>query len=324
VPLFRRREREPTLKIFYAADIHGSEKCWGKFLNAATYYEVDLLIMGGDLTGKAMIPIVRTGNGAWEAELLGRETVLRSTEDLEQFEKQVRFNGFYPYRCEPEELVAMEQDEGLRHHRFDQVMRRDTERWMEIADQRLKDAGIPCLAMPGNDDQDFIGDLLTQARSIDNCDEQILEWGAYQILSLGYSNPTPWNSPRELSEEELEKRIERLVGRLDASKPTIFNLHPPPHDTGLDSAPELNEDLSLAGGAHARMIPVGSLAVRSVIERYGPVLSLHGHIHESRGAARIGPSLALNPGSEYNVGVLKGVIVQVTDRKVVGHQFVSA
>jgi Icc-related predicted phosphoesterase len=322
--LFRRKEREPTLKIFYAADIHGSETCWGKFLNAATYYEVDLLIMGGDLTGKAMIPIVRTGEGSWEGELLGRKAELRTEDDLEQFEKQVRFNGFYPYRCELDEVVAMEQDEDLRHRRFDQVMRRDTERWMEIADQRLKDSGIPCLAMPGNDDQDFIGDLLSQARAIENCDEQIVDWGSYQILSLGYSNPTPWESPRELSEEELAERIDRLVQRLDGTRPAIFNLHPPPHDTGLDSAPELNEDLSLAGGAHARMVPVGSHAVRSAIERYGPVLSLHGHIHESRGSARIGPSLALNPGSEYNVGVLKGVIVQVTERNVVGHQFVSA
>ncbi len=324
MPLFRRREKEPRLRIFYAADIHGSEKCWGKFLNAATYYEVDLLIMGGDLTGKAMIPIVRTGDGAWEAELLGRRSVLRSAEDLDEFEKQVRFNGFYPYRCELDEVIAMERDEDLRHRRFDQVMRRDTERWMEIADRRLKESGIPCLAMPGNDDQDFIGDLLTQATSIDNCDEQILQWGAYEVLSLGYSNPTPWNSPRELSEGQLEKRIEHLAERLDGTKPAIFNLHPPPYDTGLDSAPELREDLSLAGGANARMIPVGSHAVRAAIERYGPVLSLHGHIHESRGSARIGSSLALNPGSEYNVGVLKGVIVQVTDRKVIGHQFVSA
>jgi uncharacterized protein len=322
--LFRRREKEPTLRIFYAADIHGSEKCWGKFLNAASYYEVDLLIMGGDLTGKAMIPIVRTGADAWEAELLGRRSLLRTEDDLEQFEKQVRFNGFYPYRCELDEVIAMEKDEELRHRRFDEVMRRDTERWMEIADRRLKDSGIPCLAMPGNDDQEFIGDLLAQAGSIENCDEQILDWGPYQVLSLGYSNPTPWDSPRELSEGELEKRIVRLAERLDPSRPAIFNLHPPPHNTGLDNAPELNEDLSLAGGAHARIIPVGSHAVRSAIERYGPVLSLHGHIHESRGAARIGSSLALNPGSEYNVGVLKGVIVQVSDRKVIGHQFVSA
>jgi Icc-related predicted phosphoesterase len=259
-----------------------------------------------------------------EGELLGRRAELRTEEDLEQFEKQVRFNGFYPYRCDLDEVIAMEQDEDLRHRRFDQVMRRDTERWMEIADQRLRGSGVPCLAMPGNDDQDFIGDLLSQARAIENCDEQIVDWGSYQILSLGYSNPTTWDSPRELGEEELAERIDGLVQRLDGTRQAIFNLHPPPHDTGLDSAPELKEDLSLAGGAHARMVPVGSHAVRSVIERYGPVLSLHGHIHESRGSARIGPTLALHPGSEYNVGVLKGVIVQVTDRSVIGHQFVSA
>lgn len=324
MPLFRRKPREPALKIFYAADIHGSEKCWGKFLNAAKYYEVDVLIMGGDLAGKALIPIIRQPEGTWEAELLGRQAVLRSEEDVAEFEKSVRFNGFYPYRCDPDEVEAMERDEELRRRRFDEVMRRDTERWMEMADERLWKSGIPCLAMPGNDDEEFIGDLLTQARSIDNCDQQILDWAGFQVLSLGYSNPTPWNSPRELSEEDLGKEITQLAEKLDTSRPVIFNLHPPPHNTGLDDAPELNPDLSLAGGANARMTPVGSRAVRSAIEEYQPLLSLHGHIHESRGRARIGRSVAINPGSEYNIGVLKGVIVKVTPEKVVGHQFVSA
>ena len=322
--LLRRRQKEPSLTVFYAADIHGSEKCWGKFLNAATHYEVDLLVMGGDLTGKALIPVVERPDGGWEGELLGRQTVMQTEEEVARFEKQVRFNGFYPYRCDPEEIAAMERDEEYRHRRFDQVMRRETERWMEMADERLGRSGIPCLAMPGNDDQDFIGDLLEQARSIENCDQRVIDWGAFQLLSLGYSNPTPWNSPRELSEEELGKRIAKLTEELDGSKPTIFNLHPPPYDTGLDDAPELNPDLSLAGGATSRLIPVGSRAVRSAIEEYQPLLSLHGHIHESRGRARIGTSVSLNPGSEYNVGVLKGVIVKVTAQKVVGHQFVSA
>jgi uncharacterized protein len=324
VPLFRRKPTEPALKIFYAADIHGSEKCWGKFLNAAKYYEVDVLIFGGDLAGKALIPIIRQPNGTWEAELLGRQAVLRSEEEVAEFETRVRFNGFYPYQCDPDEVAAMERDEELRHRRFDEVMRRDTERWMEMADERLGEAGIPCLAMPGNDDEEFIGDLLSQARSIDNCDQQILDWAGFQVLSLGYSNPTPWNSPREMNEEDLAGEISRLSEKLDLSKPVIFNLHPPPHNTGLDDAPELNPDLSLAGGANARMTPVGSRAVRSAIEQYQPLLSLHGHIHESRGRARIGRSVAINPGSEYNIGVLKGVIVKVTPEKVVGHQFVSA
>lgn len=324
MPLFRRKPKEPALKIFYAADIHGSEKCWGKFLNAAKYYDVDVLIMGGDLAGKALIPIVRRPDGTWEAELLGRHAVLSSAEEVAEFEKHVRFNGFYPYQCDRDEVAAMERDEAFRKGRFDEVMRRDTERWMEMADQRLGEAGIPCLAMPGNDDEEFIGDLITQARSIDNCDQQILDWAGFQVLSVGYSNPTPWNSPRELSEEDLGKHIARLAEKLDESRPVIFNLHPPPHNSGLDDAPELNPDLSLAGGANARMTPVGSRAVRSAIEEYQPLLSLHGHIHESRGRARIGRSVALNPGSEYNIGVLKGVIVKVTPGNVVGHQFVSA
>lgn len=321
---FAKRSTPPALKIFYAADIHGSETCWGKFLNAARYYEVDLLVLGGDLTGKALVPIVRLRDGVWEVEFLGRRLRVSEEAELQEVEQRIRFNGFYPYRCDPDELVAMERDAELRARTFDAVMRRDTERWMEMADTRLREVDVRCLAMPGNDDGEFIGELLSQARSIENCDERILEWQSFQVLSLGYSNPTPWNSPRELSEEELEERISALAERLDACRPVIFNLHPPPHDTGLDLAPELKDDLSLSGGAGTQMVPVGSRAVRSAIERYQPLLSLHGHIHESRGAARIGRTLCLNPGSEYNVGLLRGVIVQVTQERVVGYQFVAA
>jgi Icc-related predicted phosphoesterase len=324
LPLFRRRSKEATLKIFYAADIHGSEKCFGKFLNAAKFYEVDLLILGGDITGKALVPIVRREDGTYEAHLLGRTAVARDEAQLQELEKQIRLNGFYPDRVEPDELAELERDEQRLRTRFQDVMRRDTARWMDMADERLAALGVPCFAMPGNDDAEFVGDLLSGAKAVENCDDKIIDLAGFQILSLGYSNPTPWNSPRELTEDELDARIGRLADKLDASKPAIFNLHPPPHDSGLDNAPELRDDLSLKGGAIARMIPVGSTAVRRAVETFQPMLSLHGHIHESRGVARIGGCTSLNPGSEYNVGVLRGVIVQVVPDRVLGHQFVAA
>ena len=71
------------------------------------------------------------------------------------------------------------------------------------------------------------------------------------------------------------------------------------------------------------LTPVGSTAVRELIERIQPVLALHGHIHESRGVANIGKTVAINPGSSYTEGVLQGVIVTLSGDKVVGQQLVT-
>jgi Icc-related predicted phosphoesterase len=98
----------------------------------------------------------------------------------------------------------------------------------------------------------------------------------------------------------------------------------PPYGTRIDDAPEIREDLSLVGGASATMVPVGSTAVRRVLERHAPMLGLHGHIHESRGSARLGPTVCLNPGSDYNTGILKGVIVRLRGSDVEDVQFVAA
>jgi Icc-related predicted phosphoesterase len=323
VGLFRRRSREGALKIFYAADIHGSETCFRKFLKAADFYDVDVLVLGGDLTGKALVPVVRGTGGTWKAKFLGRTAEARDEGELEALEAQIRFNGFYPYRCDPDELNQLETDPKRRAARFDQVMREDIFRWMGIAEDRLRESPVRCLMMPGNDDGDYVAEALEASERVENAEERIVEVQGFLFLSLGYSNITPWHTPRELSEEELGARISPLVEALDPSLPWIFNLHVPPYDTRIDDAPELDETLRLIGGSGARMVPVGSHAVRAAIEEQQPLLSLHGHIHESRGLARLGKTQAINPGSEYNVGVLRGVIVAVEPNRVVGHQFVG-
>jgi Icc-related predicted phosphoesterase len=75
-------------------------------------------------------------------------------------------------------------------------------------------------------------------------------------------------------------------------------------------------------GGEAVEVPVGSHAVRQIIEEYQPLLALHGHIHESRGTARIGRTLCINSGSEYNTGRIHGVLVTLGDTEVLRHQFV--
>ncbi len=69
------------MRVFFATDIHGSDVCWRKFLNAGKFHKADVLIMGGDMTGKAMVPIVANGSN-WELELQGQRHVLTTEDEL--------------------------------------------------------------------------------------------------------------------------------------------------------------------------------------------------------------------------------------------------
>lgn len=312
------------MRIYYAGDIHGSERCWRKFLNAAAFYEADVLVLGGDITGKALVPIVSAGEGEWRAHVLGNEELIKGVEALAELEKRVRFSGFYPYPCSVEDYQRLEASEEFRDGVISEVMNRELERWMAIADDKLAGTNVRCLVMPGNDDEFSIDPIIAGATRVENPDGKVVEVDGYQLLSSAWANPTPWDSPRELPEEELEGLIEDIAAGLDPDTPAIFNLHCPPYDSGLDTAPELTADLRVVTrGGEQVLVPVGSRAVRAVIERHQPLLGLHGHIHESRHAATIGRTLCLNPGSIYAEGVIDGVLVELDGDRVVNHQFVQ-
>lgn len=312
------------MRIYYAGDIHGSEKCWRKFLNAAAFYEADVLVLGGDLTGKVLVPIVERDDGTWAAHVLGRDEVVRDEQALAELEKRVRFNGFYPHRCSEDEYRLLAEDEEHRGRVVTDVMCRELERWLELADEKLAGSGVRCLVMPGNDDEFEIDPILARSRLVENPDGRVVRIGEHQLLSSAWANPTPWDSPRELPEEQLEARFEELAAQLEPGVPVVFNLHCPPYDSGLDLAPQLTEDLRVvARGGEPVIVPVGSRAVRRAIERHAPLLALHGHIHESRNAATIGRTLCLNPGSAYSEGVIDGVLVDLDADRVVRYQFVQ-
>lgn len=310
--------------IYFATDIHGSERCFMKFLNAGKVYGVDAVILGGDVTGKALVPIVEQAGGAYKANLFGKEEVASGTAELEDLEKRVRTLGFYPYRTSPDEYDLMAADPEYVSTVFDEVMRKATERWVEIADSRLAEAGLPCLVMPGNDDIPVVKDVLEEGRWVVQGEDHVVELGPYQVLCLGYSTITPWDSPRELTEEDMAGRLDDLVEKIEPGKPVIFNVHNPPADSGTDLAFKLTEDMRIetAGGEPLRA-PVGSRAVRSAIETVQPLLALHGHIHESRAMVSIGRTKVCNPGSLYPDGTLQGIIVTLDGDKVKGFKFVS-
>ena len=268
--------------------------------------------MGGDLAGKAVLPIVRQ-NGGYMARELDGERVFADGE-LDSVETRIRNLGFYPLVTTEEELDAAHGDQREIDLLFRRAMEQSLRRWLELARERLAGTGIRLYVMLGNDDEPHLKDVLAEA-GVD-CEDQVVDLGeGLQMISNGYANPTPWKSPRELPEEELERRLEELAAKLDDPSRSVFNLHVPPIGTTLDRAPQLDETLKpvVRGGAVV-VSSVGSTAVRNLIERYQPLVALHGHIHESRGTAKLGRTVCINPGSEYAEGVLHGALL-VLDRK---------
>src|SRR5919106_214610 len=209
--------------MFFATDIHGSEVCWKKFLNSGAHYKADVVILGGDMTGKALIP--------------------------------------------------------------------------------------------GIEDQLEVDRVVAHAKTVELGEGRVVDIGDYQLASSGWANRTPWDTYREEDEDVLLERIERMVAEVtNEPERTIFNLHCPPYNTGLDEAPQLTADMTLKDAGRAT-VPVGSTAVRQAIERHQPALALHGHIHEARGTHRLGTTLCINPGSTYEQGQLLGVVVDLDGKK---------
>jgi Icc-related predicted phosphoesterase len=305
------------VRIFFATDVHGSEVCWRKFLNSGQHYQADVIILGGDMTGKALVPIIDDGGGRWHATLLENRETLVGEERVAEFEQAVIRRGYYPFRVDPDELRALSDDEPRWHALFEEHMLATVERWMELADERLAGTGIRCFVCPGNDDQLEVDEVIGRAKTVELGEGRVLELDGYQMASSGWANRTPWDTYREEDEPQLAERIERMASEITAAPEyTIFSLHCPPYATGLDDAPELTAEMDLKDAGHS-VKPVGSTAVREAIERYQPALGLHGHIHECRATKRLGRTLCVNPGSSYEQGQLFGAVIDLERGKKV-------
>jgi Icc-related predicted phosphoesterase len=270
-------------------------------------YKADVALVAGDLTGKAIVPIDSRGD-RYEAELFGVHRTARGNEELAQLERDIADVGYYSFVRTDDEV---DRDELL--HR---LMNERIEAWMRLATERLADSDVPLYLIPGNDDDFAIDEILNRDEFTPvNVDGKVVDIpGGLQLLSYGWSNPTPWHTPREVSEEELFERLDKLADQVRDPRRAVFMIHVPPHDSGLDTAPILDENLrpTVSAGDVLRG-PVGSTAVRRVIEERQPVLSIHGHIHESGGERKIGTTLCVNPGSEANHGILRGYLVDIGD-----------
>lgn len=302
-------------RLFFATDVHGSEICWKKFLNAGKFYNADVLILGGDMTGKALVPIQQQPDGTWKGVLLQQEFLLSSEDEVREFEKRVGSRGYYPFRATADLMQEFRDDPKKVDAFFNQEMLRVLAQWMELADQKLADTKIKCFVSPGNDDDFTVDDVVKQAKRVTLAEGITVELGdGFQMISTGWSNVTPWKTHREASEEDLTQKIQAMLPANANMQRMVFNFHCPPYGSNLDEAAMLDADLNVLDAGRA-LVPVGSKAVRDAILKYQPVLSLHGHIHEGKGTARLGKTLAINAGSLYEQGVLQGAIVELDVKK---------
>lgn len=327
--LSRRKEiprSESERTVFFASDLHGSEVCFKKFVAAAKFYRADTLLLGGDISAKIVVPIVSTGKQQFAAQFHGREEHLDQT-TVSDFEQRAANSGLYTERMQPDEYQHYADHPEDVEDLFDRVMRRTVQRWIEYAKTKLDGSPVVIYNAPGNDDPPAVDDVLLthgddRLRFVEG---EIVELApGMEMLSTGYTNPTPWDTHREYTEDEIRAHLRQMIGRLEHPDRAIFNIHVPPYNSRLDTAPLLGQDLKVKTAAGGQITgPVGSVAVREAIEQAQPLLGLHGHIHESGGSVTIGRTTAINVGSEYGEGVLRGILLTIGDGKLLRYQAVS-
>jgi uncharacterized protein len=302
--------------LFFATDVHGSDICWKKFINAGKFYQADTLILGGDMTGKAIVPIIYTGNATYQAVLLEQETILHGEDEVEAMVKRIKSRGYYPYRTTLDEIALLNAEPERVDHLFKAQVLKTAAEWLAYADDKLANTGIRCYVCPGNDDTFEMDDLVRSSKHVQLAEGQVIPLdNHHELVSSGWSNITPWHTYREENDDQLRQRYDAMLSQLKDVKNSIFNFHVPPYNSGLDDAPELTADLQPKYAGQA-LVPVGSRAGRAVIDQYQPLLGLFGHIHEAKGAVRLGRTLCINPGSVYEQGRLLGALVKLDKHKI--------
>jgi Icc-related predicted phosphoesterase len=302
--------------LFFATDVHGSDICWKKFINAAKFYGAEIIILGGDMTGKAIVPIIHQGGDVYKSVLLEQESILHGEEQVTEMEQNIKSRGYYPYRTTPDEIAELNANPDRVDELFGIEVLKTAEAWLAYADEKLEGTGVRCYVAPGNDDMFELDDLIRSSTHVHLAEGKVIELDRHhEMLSSGWSNITPWHTYREESEENLRTRFDAMLSQLKNPENSVFNIHVPPYGSTLDDVPELTEDLQPKHAGRS-LVPAGSRAVRDIIDQYQPLLGLFGHIHEGKGAVRLGKTLCINPGSMYEQGRLLGAFVNLARRKV--------
>jgi Icc-related predicted phosphoesterase len=310
------RKKEDTTKILFATDMHGSEGTWRKFLNASAMLKVNVAICGGDLTGKMIVPVVEGKDGKYVYYLMGKTLTVDSS-GLEKAYKDIRGIGYYPYRTDEGEYKEMTENPKKVDEVFHEVMLSTINSWLDLIPEKVP-AETRVVVCPGNDDRFDVDELIKSHKAVINGEDRIIDIDdSHEMVSCGWVNPSPWKTAREEEEDKLEQRLEKYISKAKNTKTAIFNFHAPPFGSKLDDAPLLDKELNpIIQGGSVVMVPVGSKAVRKMIEKYKPFLGLHGHIHESAGSIKIGGTPCVNPGSEYAEGIVRAFLIEFKGDKL--------
>jgi Icc-related predicted phosphoesterase len=239
-------------KLFFATDIHGSDICWSKFLNAGKFYGADVLILGGDMTGKAVVPLIHQGGNNYRVTLLEQVFDVSGDDEVREMIKKIRSRGYYSYITNPDELIDLQTKPELVHEIFVSQVLRVVQQWMDLADKKLDGTGMKVYCSPGNDDMDEVDDIIRASHHVLLVEGQVTQIDDHhEMIASGWSNRTPWDTHREEDEDQLKVRYDAMISKLKNPRNAIFNIHVPPYKSNLDEAPELDKDLRpvLAGQA---------------------------------------------------------------------------
>jgi uncharacterized protein len=322
-----KRVSNQRMRLFFATDIHGANRVFSKFLNSLKIYQADVGIVGGDVMGKRLVPIVENQDGSFEIEYFGRKQILQKDKaevELPQMESALNDTGYYTVRCSPDEFAKMSSDPKYLDELFQKVMLERLDKWIEIAARKLEGTKTKVFMSGGNDDLPIIDQFLRRPGSLVYCESEVVKIDPdHEMISCGYANINPWKCPRDIPEEQLEEKLESMISRVRNVKNCVFNVHVPPINTSLDECPKLDTSVDPPKIIVGQVTAGGSTAVRNAIKKYQPLVALHGHIHESRGVEKLGRTVCINPGSEYTEGILRGVVINLDKEKVKSYQFTS-
>ena len=241
-------------RVFFATDLHGSEIVFRKFISAAKFYDVDVLIMGGDVFGKSFVPLVADEGGKYSFEVHRQKLSQIPESDLPKYETQFMNAGEYPQRLSKSEYAELLADQGKVQAMFEKLMSDRLSHWATLATENLTPLGIKRYWTGGNDDKQEVLDKVVSSDYFVNVDGKVARIDEeHELANLGWSNPTPWQTPRECNEEELAKKLDDLTSKIADPSSCIFNIHPPPYDSNLDTAAKLDASFDARAQIEARI-----------------------------------------------------------------------
>jgi len=308
------------LRCYMCSDLHAANRTYRKLLNAIkmNVYEAQVVLIAGDLTGKAIVPIIKQSNGRYTASFLDQHYLIDTEAELEKLKNSISDIGYYPYVTDQEEVDALRTDTAKMSELFRQKMIERVGEWVAMAEERIGKSGIQFYMMPGNDDDRGVDEMIARSSYVVNPVGNTIHLNEYhEMISFDYANPTPWHTPREWSEEEYYERVKTSASTLKNVQNALFMIHVPPFDTGIDTAPELDKTMrpKVTMGDVLR-VPVGSTGVRKAIQELQPLVTVHGHVHEAGGQSKLGRTTCFNAGSEANQGILRGFVFDLGKDKL--------